>query len=67
LTQVHADVLGQVVGPGEALFAQQALIWFAAVLRAPMTSEFVAAAETPRAVWPRASANISKLKIGHHF
>lgn len=54
LAQVHSDVLGQVVGAGEALFAQKALVGFVAVVRAPVTRQLVRAREAPRAVRPRA-------------
>jgi hypothetical protein len=63
LAQVHSDVLGQVVGAGEALFAQQALVGLVAVVRAPMTRQLVRAREAPCTLRPRAPADKHRFAI----
>lgn len=57
LAKMHSNVLGQVVGAGEPLFAQKALVWLVAVVRAPVTRQLVRSRKSPCTFRPRAPAD----------
>jgi hypothetical protein len=63
LAEMHSDVLGQVVGAGEALFAQQALVGLVAIVRAPVTRQLVRAREAPCTFRPRAPGGNQRVAI----
>jgi hypothetical protein len=63
LAEMHSDVLGQVVGAGETLFAQQALVGLVAVVRAPVTRQLVRAREAPCTFRPSAPGGNHRIVI----